>query len=215
MRTRRKFSSKNVRAVSLSAGSGIAAATRQTPCKSSAKRRIVTRRFKITSQLLRKATNEAARSAAFQGSSLENGAGSSSVPAILKGSAAAGRETERKKAAKRAVRGLSAITRSSAGIGRDQFPVRIARAGLAGESPDVGDVGHAVGAPRHRLTRLVLRGRHDLREEAHGDLHHVALHLGMRDVGLFDRDETGFGGFAARLALADGGREIIEHVAGQ
>ncbi|EGE58231.1 hypothetical protein RHECNPAF_3340027 [Rhizobium etli CNPAF512] len=88
-------------------------------------------------------------------------------------------------------------------FGRHKFPVRIARAGIAGESPEVIDLGDVLGIAFNQHIRLVVSGRYQLADDAHGDLRFAALRLGMGDLGLVDADEGGLHLLAAGFTLAD------------
>src|SRR5262245_9203185 len=76
-------------------------------------------------------------------------------------------------------------------FGRHQFPVRIARTGVAGEGPEVVNLGDVFGIAFDQHIRLVVGGRYQLADDAHGDLRFAALRLRMGDFGLVDADEGG------------------------
>lgn len=81
---------------------------------------------------------------------------------------------------------------SAFGLRLDQLPVRIARAGVAGEGPDVANlddglritVDHLTGGRRHR--------GNELRDDAHGDQDLAVLGLGRDKLGVVDADKGGF-----------------------
>src|SRR4029453_14090551 len=87
-------------------------------------------------------------------------------------------------------------------VGRDQPPVRIARGHVAGERPDIGDIGNRFRAAVDDGPRLVARHRNHLRNEAHGEACDAAAQVGADDFGLLDADELALDLFAALLALA-------------
>src|SRR5664279_4256219 len=106
-------------------------------------------------------------------------------------------------------RGGNAAMRSLPGFGCDQFPVRIARRQIAGECPDVGDVGHLLGIAVDHVAVLVARHRYQLALEAHGQLRGASAKFGGSDLGIVDGDETALHRLAALLALTDGGLESL------
>ncbi|KAG5720423.1 hypothetical protein E4T56_gene14288, partial [Termitomyces sp. T112] len=76
------------------------------------------------------------------------------------------------------------------GSGANQLPVRIAGGDVAGEGPDVGDVGNRVGAAVDDVARLVAgRGDH-LRDDAHGQLRRAIAQVRPDPPGLVAPDET-------------------------
>ena len=77
------------------------------------------------------------------------------------------------------------------------FQFGIARADVAREGPDVGDVGHLVGVAVDHRAVLGARHRDQLRPEAHRDLRGLAALLGGDEVGAVDRDEAGLDRLAA------------------
>src|SRR6185312_17121616 len=76
-------------------------------------------------------------------------------------------------------------------FGGDKLPVRIARAGVAGEGPDVLDLGHGFRIAVDHRTGLVSGRRNKLADDAQRDMGLAALHLGRNDIGLVDADEGG------------------------
>src|SRR5664279_6419146 len=74
----------------------------------------------------------------------------------------------------------------SFGFGGDQFPVRIARRHVAGESPHVGDVGDLLGIAVDDIAFLVARHRDELGLETHRRLDIAAAYFRGGDLGIVD-----------------------------
>src|SRR5690606_2668595 len=72
-----------------------------------------------------------------------------------------------------------------------QLPVRIARGGIPGECPDIGDISDLVGAALDHGAGLVAGRRDHLRDEADGKVGDPIALLGAGELRLVDGDEAG------------------------
>src|SRR5262245_33567528 len=93
--------------------------------------------------------------------------------------------------------------RSLPAVGGDQAPVRVARAHVAGERPDIGDIGDRFRAAVDDCPSLVACHRDHLRNEAYGEACNATAQVGADDVGFLDANEFALDLFAALLAIAN------------
>src|SRR5215472_10151153 len=99
------------------------------------------------------------------------------------------------------------MERSSGTAGGDQLPVRIARAGVPAEGPEVRFLDHAIGIP---VDHLPIGGARDIdlvRDELDGDKGGIALEACFREFAILDRQQIRLVGLPRGLALLDRLRE--------
>ena len=77
--------------------------------------------------------------------------------------------------------------------GANQLPVRIARARVAGECPDIGDIGDLIGIAIDDSPGLVAGDRNHLRHEAYRQLRRPVAGFRAHQLGLVDRNKPRFG----------------------
>src|SRR5262245_53452068 len=99
--------------------------------------------------------------------------------------------------------------RSAGAAGANQFPVRVAGCGVAGERPDIGDIGDLVGIAIDDGAVLVAGHGDHLRHKANGDLRGAVWRFGGDNLGLVDRHEARLGLLVMLLAVADYGLEAF------
>src|SRR6476659_4407855 len=97
----------------------------------------------------------------------------------------------------------------------NQLPVRIARRRIAGECPDIGDIGDLIRVAIDNGAGLVAGDRDHLRHEPNGELRRVVARLRADDLGLVDRDEPRLGLLLALLAILDRGLKAFIDLARQ
>ena len=85
-------------------------------------------------------------------------------------------------------------------LGRDQLPIRIARARVAAEGPDIHHLGNPVGIALDDPVFLVAHHVHLLGDETHRDQGDPVFQPRILDFGGFDGDNLGLEGFARFLA---------------
>src|SRR5262245_41763061 len=93
--------------------------------------------------------------------------------------------------------------------GANQLPVRIARGGIAGEGPDVGNVGNLVRVAVDDIAGLIAGDRDHLRDKAHGELRGSVTRFGADELGLVDRDEARLRLLLGLLSFLDRGIEAL------
>ena len=105
----------------------------------------------------------------------------------------------------------ASVTASVRAAGLDERPVGIARARVAREGPDIGDLGRMARVSLDHIAVLVARDVDLLGNEFDGHEGGAAVHLRLEDVHRLDPDERGLVGLPGVLARLDRAGKILEH----
>src|ERR1043165_9842609 len=86
-------------------------------------------------------------------------------------------------------------------FGANQLPVRIARGGIAGKCPNIGDIGYLFRIPVDDGAGGVAGHRHHLRHKADRQLRGAVARFGADKLRLVDRDESRLGLLSVLFAI--------------
>src|SRR5258708_31359817 len=91
----------------------------------------------------------------------------------------------------------------------NQLPVRIARRNVAGECPNIGNIGDLIRIAVDNRARLVAGDRDHLRYKTHRQLRRTIARFGTDQFGLVDRHKSRFGLLLVLLAVPDRALETL------
>src|SRR3546814_1214191 len=104
-------------------------------------------------------------------------------------------------------RGSPSRSSSIRAAGGNQRPVRVTAAGIAGEGPDIGDLGDMVGIAVDDPALGIASHVHLLRGELHGDEGRLLAQIGLDDFCRGNADQRGLPGLIGIVALLYGRSE--------
>src|ERR1700744_1030949 len=104
---------------------------------------------------------------------------------------------------------MSRVRLLVAAASTNQLPVRIARRRIAGECPDIGDIGDLIRVTVDNRAGLVAGDRNHLRDKTNGELRGTVARFSSDDFRLVDRDEARLGLELLPFAILDRSVEAV------